>query len=662
MEVALAALLSEALPLENKVLGTVIVAGLLAQLAWSSGKVWAFLKARIEGFLSLDQGFLSRIVVEPSNPIYDALVETLIETCPDSFDAYKFDPSWSKPKKTTLLPLNFRKPLELEHGNHVIRVLLLNEQMVPIQKRPWNPEGLTGTFRAWIQDLESKEQDKDKKESGSLNNRPAISFNSKTLTQPELSEWLGDFSAQHAESRGFTMHFLIRESLGERPSGSKQKGKKESESQGGNLTWKTQKMQGIKTFQNVPQPESIRMALFEDASVFLKSKALYMARGQNWKRSYLLSGPPGCGKSSCIAAMAREFSLEVFVFDMQSLKTNSEFVSAMHHVADQASGTHMIVFDDFDRCPLFKKNKYGSDIEPKGYGPEEEEAYARMLEEAQRSGASSPDLATVYPESKEEPENPKGRRFRSEANVKLDDKTVSVDALLQQLDGIGECHGRIVVFAVNRPEILKTVDPTGALFREGRIDRHVRLTLATRSQAEALAHIFHGEDLPPMTPDFRDGLVSTVTLVTYLSSSVKTRDQVLDFLSGKVTGRLAKLFQKRPETEEDQEEKPVSQGALKRAKNSDKQREYRGFFEDKALEKMFHRMKKIQEKRKALYCLIKMAKEGQKARARLLARVEELSDSSLKMQIDLEEKLDHIVQTEDIIKVQLASRKPNKSK
>lgn len=82
-----------------------------------------------------------------------------------------------------------------------------------------------------------------------------------------------------------------------------------------------------------------------DLESFLKSKQYYNRLGRVWKRSFLLYGSAGTGKSSFVAAMARSLCYDVYNIDISKVSDDSELKMLML----QTTNKSLIVIEDLDR-------------------------------------------------------------------------------------------------------------------------------------------------------------------------------------------------------------------------------------------------------------------------------------------------------------------------
>uniref|UniRef100_A0A7N0UA51 AAA+ ATPase domain-containing protein n=1 Tax=Kalanchoe fedtschenkoi TaxID=63787 RepID=A0A7N0UA51_KALFE len=83
------------------------------------------------------------------------------------------------------------------------------------------------------------------------------------------------------------------------------------------------------SFDNLAMDPELKKALVEDLNTFVNGKAYHRRIGRAWRRSYLLSGPPGSGKSSLVAAMARLLGYDVFYLDLTEVRRGSELKSLL---------------------------------------------------------------------------------------------------------------------------------------------------------------------------------------------------------------------------------------------------------------------------------------------------------------------------------------------
>ncbi|KAJ4841242.1 hypothetical protein Tsubulata_022379 [Turnera subulata] len=87
-----------------------------------------------------------------------------------------------------------------------------------------------------------------------------------------------------------------------------------------------------------------------DLESFLKGKQYYNRLGRVWKRSFLLYGPSGTGKSSFVAAMARFLSYDVYDIDISKVPDESDLKMLML----QTTTRSLIVIEDLDRFLIQK--------------------------------------------------------------------------------------------------------------------------------------------------------------------------------------------------------------------------------------------------------------------------------------------------------------------
>ncbi|OAX78057.1 hypothetical protein ACJ72_07640 [Emergomyces africanus] len=180
------------------------------------------------------------------------------------------------------------------------------------------------------------------------------------------------------------------------------------------------------------------------------SKRWYSNRGIPYRRGYLFSGPPGCGKTSLCFAAAGELGLKIYIVDLNSHSLTEENLASLFSFLPARC---MVLLEDIDTAGLIT-NKRDTDTNGKLAL-----AFAPTILKSPVNQGKSPKLS---PEVQPRP-------------------GVSLSGLLNTIDGIASSEGRILVMTTNHVESL---DP--ALLRPGRVDMTLNFEHATANTLQDL--------------------------------------------------------------------------------------------------------------------------------------------------------------------------------
>ncbi|XP_062120019.1 AAA-ATPase At2g46620-like [Humulus lupulus] len=114
---------------------------------------------------------------------------------------------------------------------------------------------------------------------------------------------------------------------------------------GENERWRSIPFTHPASFETVVLDADLKTKIKSDLELFLKSKQYYHRLGRVWKRSYLLYGASGTGKTSFIAAMARFLCYDVYDIDMSKVSDDSDLKTLLL----QTTPKSLIVVEDLDR-------------------------------------------------------------------------------------------------------------------------------------------------------------------------------------------------------------------------------------------------------------------------------------------------------------------------
>ncbi|PHJ15792.1 bcs1 family isoform 9 [Cystoisospora suis] len=172
---------------------------------------------------------------------------------------------------------------------------------------------------------------------------------------------------------------------------------------------------------------------------FLSSCGWYIDRGIPYRRGYLLHGPPGCGKSSFVMALAGRIKYNICLLNVgDPLMTDDRLQYLLATVPPRS----ILLLEDID-CAIPK-----SEID------------SSILASGAAAGGGSRGDEDLLRRS-----NPYGMRG------------VTFSGLLNALDGVVATEERLSFMTTNHPERLPE-----SLIRPGRVDMKIRIGYATSSQ------------------------------------------------------------------------------------------------------------------------------------------------------------------------------------
>ncbi|GAB1610259.1 mitochondrial chaperone BCS1-like [Argonauta hians] len=180
--------------------------------------------------------------------------------------------------------------------------------------------------------------------------------------------------------------------------------------------------------------------ILTDINEFVSSVKWYTDRGIPYRRGYLMYGPPGCGKSSYIMALAGQLDYHICVMNLSERSLTDDRLSHLLTIAPEQS---IVLLEDIDAAFL---NRDLSTENPAAY-----QGFGRL----------------------------------------------TLSGLLNALDGVASAEGRIVFMTTN---YIDRLDP--ALIRPGRVDVKEKIDYASRHQIRTMFLRFYPEESGSMADQF----------------------------------------------------------------------------------------------------------------------------------------------------------------
>lgn len=185
--------------------------------------------------------------------------------------------------------------------------------------------------------------------------------------------------------------------------------------------------------------------LVSDVKEFITNSKWYQDRGIPYRRGYLLYGPPGCGKSSFITALAGELQHSICLLNLSLRGMNDDWLAKLMSDAPPES---ILLLEDVDAA----------------FGSREDDDALKF------SGMTR----------------------------------LTLSGMLNAMDGVTSSEGRILFMTTNYVDRL---DP--ALIRPGRVDVKREISYVTSAQLSSMFSRFYPESSPEMAAEFAEEALKT---------------------------------------------------------------------------------------------------------------------------------------------------------
>ena len=183
----------------------------------------------------------------------------------------------------------------------------------------------------------------------------------------------------------------------------------------------------------------------------------YVNRGIPYRRGYLFSGPPGCGKTSLCYAAAGALGLKIYFLGLNSRQLSEESLAQLFSSLPQKC---IVLLEDVDTAGITHTRAKVQSITP---------------------ADENEDDSSHNGEYEDKPNNPSNDSQGARGGI-------SLSALLNTIDGIASTEGRILIMTTNHVENL---DP--ALLRPGRVDMVIDFEYANTQPIKDLFRAIYTE-------------------------------------------------------------------------------------------------------------------------------------------------------------------------
>ncbi|XP_029789693.1 mitochondrial chaperone BCS1 isoform X2 [Suricata suricatta] len=208
-----------------------------------------------------------------------------------------------------------------------------------------------------------------------------------------------------------------------------------------------------KIFFNILEEEQgLANRIVRDIREFIDNPKWYTDRGIPYRRGYLLYGPPGCGKSSFITALAGELEHSICLLSLTDSSLSDDRLNHLLSVAPQQS---LVLLEDVDAAFLSRDLAAENPVKYQGLG------------------------------------------------------RLTFSGLLNALDGVASTEARIVFMTTNHVDRL---DP--ALIRPGRVDMKEYVGYCSHWQLTQMFQRFYPGQAPSLAKAFAERVLQVTTQIS----------------------------------------------------------------------------------------------------------------------------------------------------
>lgn len=219
-----------------------------------------------------------------------------------------------------------------------------------------------------------------------------------------------------------------------------------------------------RTFDNVFFEE--RKHVQGRTKFFLENRAWYDKKGIPYTLGFLFHGPPGCGKTSTVKAIANEGRRHIINVQLSEIKTKAQL-------------QHLFFNDEIHVYNGATTEKYTIPVSERLYVIEDIDAMGDIV---LRREWKKP-VAVAKPKSEEDAWLDRQKETEKEV--------IDLSFLLNLLDGTLEANGRILIITTNFPERIDR-----ALIRPGRVDMIVNFKKCSRVILQEMITSFYERHIP----------------------------------------------------------------------------------------------------------------------------------------------------------------------
>ena len=231
--------------------------------------------------------------------------------------------------------------------------------------------------------------------------------------------------------------------------------------------WKSSPSNNTRKLDTIILKDCLKDEIKSDLQLFLNSEDWYKERDIPYSRGYLFYGYPGTGKTSMIKGMSLYCKRHIHFLMLSEVRSDSELIELLKKINYKET---VLVIEDIDAmADIVKERDNISSI-------------------SSINNSDSDDSSVDSTDFKKIKKN--GDIIIMTGNTGIGEQpaqksSLTLSGLLNAIDGVFTCHGRILIMTTNHPEVLDA-----ALIRPGRVDSKYLFSNCNKEQIQGLYEMF----------------------------------------------------------------------------------------------------------------------------------------------------------------------------
>jgi hypothetical protein len=207
---------------------------------------------------------------------------------------------------------------------------------------------------------------------------------------------------------------------------------------------------------------------------FSETEEWHLERGIPYKKSFLFYGPPGTGKSSMIKAMSFELQRHIHYLNLSLIKNDQELTNLMSKINFKET---IIVIEDIDAQGSIVHTRKKEENTNSANNTQTNTNLSNQIPIDQNTLLALTTASVLLTANQVNQTNSTNQQNNSNGSIGTNNNTsntnkqenqVTLSGILNQIDGVHNNHGMILIMTTNYPEKLDE-----ALIRDGRVDERI---------------------------------------------------------------------------------------------------------------------------------------------------------------------------------------------